>query len=527
MNSRTGHLEEGELLRLIDGELADDAAGAARSHIESCWQCRTHFQEFETVIGEYVRYQKNTDLLLPPPPRAWPELRFSSAPEIEPPAIRLLPTRRWFDWRSGMAAAGVVLAVLVWHRLQTPPKVNAATLLRKAMATESIEGSIRIRLKSGTLLRPAILRNGATHDDTHLREMFERAHFDWDRPLSARAFARWREQLKDKQDEVQLEKDDVSENAYLIHTSTPTNELRRATLTLRARDMQPVREMLEFTGETVEIERAPESAQQPAPMGSPAVDQVPASSDSPANNGTPLAEVTLHHLLQVFATLHRLGDDLGEPIEIRQSAGRIEVGAVGLSASRQQQLRAALEAVPTVSLSFESGGSDARARREATSPVAGPSPGQAALENVLGSAEAAEDFTDRALDSSDAVLARVHALRALAKAFPPLQETALNDADRQLLGALRRDHGTALIKRIADLRSVLRPVVSVNSSEAVTPNRVSNWQAEAENLFLSAQQFDETLNHELAGNVGNRSDFSRIAEAFAQLDRKATEAVSR
>jgi anti-sigma factor RsiW len=73
-SSGGGHLAEGDLLRLIDGEMPEAAIPAARAHIEACWTCRAQFQEIETAIGEYVRYQKATDPLLPPPPNAWAEL---------------------------------------------------------------------------------------------------------------------------------------------------------------------------------------------------------------------------------------------------------------------------------------------------------------------------------------------------------------------------------------------------------------------------------------------------------------------
>ena len=520
MNNRAGHLEEGDLLRLIDGELTEDEAAGARGHIEACWNCRSQFQEFETVIGEYVRYQKIVDEMIPPPPRAWPEVPFHAAAQVEPPAMVLLPARKWFDWRWAVAA-GVLLGIVAVYRLQTPPTVNAAQLLRKARTVEAADGFIRVEAGHVALVRPAVLRNGAS-DDVRMRAMFERAHFDWQRPLSARTFAAWHDGLPEKRDDVRMETGGSSGNAYVIRTSTHSSELRAATLTLRARDLQPVREMLEFTGETVEIERAAEPGGQPKPPEE--VNAAPA----PATNRGPSPESTLHRLLQVFSTLHGLGADLGDPIEIRQNSGQIDIDAVGLPPSRQEQLRAALEGIPSVAVHFDSGRSRSNSRKESTkAPQAGVSAGQAALENILGSAQAAEDFTDRALDSSDAVLARIHAVRALAKAFPPPQEAAMTAPDRQLLTALRREHAAALTQRIAELRSALQPVVALRPRGAVTADTTGDWQTAAEQLFLAAQQFDETLNRELAGNTVPRSDFGKIADTFAQLDRQAAIAVNR
>jgi PAS domain-containing protein len=514
-NPGARHLEEGELLRLIDGELPDDAVSSARAHIEACWTCRAQFQEIETAIGEYVRYQKTIDPLLPPPPNSWPELRFDSAPAIgkpEPPRLLIMPRRRWFDLRWAIAAAAVLVAILAGYRLQRAPEVRAESLLRKAAAAETVGGSIRIRTGSRTLMRPAVLQGHAAGDDAQLRERFERTHFNWEQPLSARAFGAWRDQLSDKQDDVRIEGE-----AYIVRTSTHSSELHQATMTLRMRDLRPVREMLEFTGQTVEVEEVPEqdtTANRPPAAPAQAAPHV----TSPAK-----AASALHRLLQVFSTLHRLGADLGEPVEISQNATGVEVAAIGLSQDRQRQLREAFENIPDVVIRFDAGASHAAPIREEQTknqPTA-PSPAQTRLQELLGSVQAAENLTDRALDSSDAVLARVHALRAIAKAFPPPQEAALTVDDGRLLTDLRRDHTTALMQRIAELRSALQPVIGNAPGEPATTTAAGSWQQSVEQLFIVARQMDETLNSELAGATSDGNGFTQIATALNALDRQA------
>lgn len=514
MSNRIRHLEEGDLLKLIDGELPVDAASDARAHIESCWSCRTQFQEIETAIGEYVRYQKAADPWLPPPPDAWPELQFRPAaaePRPEPPALLMLSPRRWFDLRWALAAAAVVVALVVVVRLQKPPVVTAAGLLREASAAEPVTGAIRIRTGTRIVVRPAVLTRVSGDDDARLREMFERAHFNWEQPLNARTFAAWRDQLPDKEDDVRVEKD-----VYVIRTSTRSSELHRATMTLRARDLRPVHEMLEFTGETVELEPAPEATTPPA-----GPEQV-AASPARASKLDVSPESALHHMLQVFSALHGLGADLGEPVEIRQNDGNVEVTAIGLPASRQQQLRSAFEGMPYVTVHFDSGLPPATSTpRRAKAPASNAPHDQTRLETILGSAQAAEDFTDRALDASDAVLARVHALRALARAFPPAQESALGPSDRSLLAEMRNDHTTALQQKIANLRNVLQPVIANSSNAAGPADTAATWQDAAQKLFIAAQHLDETLNRELAGTGADSSGFGLIAQGLSQLDRQA------
>ncbi len=452
-----GHLEEGDLLRLIDGELPDRAIPAARAHIEACWSCRAQFQEIETAIGDYVRYQKATDPLLPPPPNAWPELRFSAEPvaqNVEPPMLLVARSRPWFDLSWALASAAVLLALLVIRWLDRVPAVSAAGLLKTASAVEPAEGPIRIRTGSRTLMRPAFLQGVENSDDARLRQKFERAHFNWEQPLSARTFAAWRDQLSEKQDNVRFEKNQLYGDAYIIRTTTRSSELHRATMTLRVRDMRPVREMLEFTGDTVEVEQVAE-AEVPAKQVAASPDKaaprpiLPTSQENPDSSPASV----LHRMLQVFWTLHRLGADLGEPVEISQNATGVKVTATGLSPARQQQLRAALESISSVAVRFDAGAPHAAppreetARRQPTIRPSEPSPAQSRLQELLGSAQAAEDLSDRALDASDSVLARVHALRALAKAFPPTQESVMTTPERQLLAKLRNDHAVALTQR--------------------------------------------------------------------------------
>ena len=92
--------------------------------------------------------------------------------------------------------------------------------------------------------------------------MFDAAPFSWEDPLSAKSYAVWHDQLPAKRDQVEaIDRDDsAGVGVYVIRTSTSASTLRTATLTLRARDLRPIREMLEFTSETVEITDVPQAS---------------------------------------------------------------------------------------------------------------------------------------------------------------------------------------------------------------------------------------------------------------------------
>jgi hypothetical protein len=401
--------------------------------------------------------------------------------------------------------------------------VRAAELLRKASAVPfSSEPNRRIQVKSRhrTLTRPALLAPVTASEGADLKQIFDAARFSWEEPLSAKSFAAWHDQLLEKRDEVRSVDQDESAGVavYVIKTSTLTSTLRNATLTLRARDLRPMREMLEFTSDTVEITDMPEASGSEVagtsarsgsrPAGAPARVMAPGNVVSPVRQE-----------LQVFMALHRIRADLGEPIEIRQSGSELLVIGTGLAATRKEQLKAALAEISGVEVRFDEAAANARANNTpADRAASATAPKQSRLEALLGGRESAEDFTNHALDASDAVMARVHALRALARAFPPEVQSGLAAEDSGLIKTLRDDHAAALEQRIGDLQQILKPVITQPGAGPATAP-APNWQSAAESLFVAAQQLDESLNAALAGAglAGNDSGFGNLGVALGRL----------
>lgn len=552
-NPETPHLQDEEMLRLLDGELAGQHAQRLQAHMEACWTCRTRLEEFQSTIGDYVRYQESVKPLLPPPPAPWQELdgKFEQVDRsLAPP--RLLPaTQRARVFGLGVnqwvaVAAGLII-VAVALRFDRVPAVSAAELLRKAAAAEAkstARGRIQVKTRRRTFIRPATTGSGtgaagsdtvAAGSDTgndarDLKVLFDRASFSWDEPLSGRSFAAWHDQLAEKRDTVRtVDHDELSgDPAYVIDTVTSASELRRATLTLRRSDLLPLRETLDFGAETVEITSLPDTGGEVAVKPEPVP---PVAERSPSREGSPVSGI--HVKLQVLAALRRIGADLGEPVEIRQEDARVLVVATGLTASRRDELRRSLSAIPSVEARFEEPTAAARSHSIAggrASTVTAPM--QLRLQALLGGRESPEEFTNRALDGSDSMMARAHALRALARDFSPDAENALPPADNELLTSLLRDHSTALVSRIRELRQTLQPLLGdsagANSStggdaKAWTGGDAKAWQDAAMTLFVAAQDVDQTLSAALAGSSVAAPDngFERITGGLARLEARA------
>src|SRR5471030_2802209 len=114
-NLEMRHLEDGQLLRYLDGELTRRKARYVREHLEACWQCRTELEGLQAAVADCVRYRKNVLVTcLPPPPEPWKDLsrgfdRIDSSLAGESLAarlVRILTLRAWtpVKWAAAFAA---------------------------------------------------------------------------------------------------------------------------------------------------------------------------------------------------------------------------------------------------------------------------------------------------------------------------------------------------------------------------------------------------------------------------------------
>jgi hypothetical protein len=346
--------------------------------------------------------------------------------------------------------------------------------------------------------------------------------------LSADSYRAWREQLASKKEYVE-----TSGDQYVIHTSSRDNALTDATLTLRAEDLHAVRETLQFqAGERVELaeldaDEAP-GPQPEAPVITSTPKQIAPSAPNsvqtpPVQSATGPAEE-----LRVVSALHDIGADLGEPIEVSRRGSGVVVAALGLSAQRREQVRAAVVAIPRVELRFDepqlmtSRPNVALLQRR--SPIGELSAFQLKLQDQLGDADSVEQFTNRVLDASEAAMARAYALRALARRFPPEIEAQLGAKELETLASLRRDHLEALTERWRDLDRQLRPLLANLTSRplAAPTARSEQWQVQMQQIFPATERVDQLLNGMLAGGDAGTEGASQLAAALNSLGAQLT-----
>src|SRR5215471_19194836 len=148
------HPDHGQLLLYLDGELGGAKTNEIRSHLEACWQCRTELRALEETVGDCVRYRKEVLAeTLPPAPAAWKPLDFDGV-EAElarqPLRARLAA---WFSPQLRWALTGAAILALAFaaiHKLNETPKVEAAALLKKAVAASEARPHAAKRLRITT-----------------------------------------------------------------------------------------------------------------------------------------------------------------------------------------------------------------------------------------------------------------------------------------------------------------------------------------------------------------------------------------
>jgi hypothetical protein len=547
-NLEMRHLEDGLLLRYLDGELTRRKARQVREHLEACWQCRTELEGLQAAVADCVRYRKNVlGTCLPPPPEPWKDLsrgfdRIDSGLAGESLAGRLLRALMPVKWVAAFAALAVV-AGITFRQLRETPSVQAAALLKRAAAVSEIRPhagrKVRITTRTGQMTR---LIGAATllKPEMELKQMFRAARYDWDDPLSAKSYAQWRDHLAAKQDSVNTVEDRQApdRNTYEIKTTTEDGDLVAATLKLRMTDFEPIAGRFEFRNrdwvemtELVDQQTLPASTIAGATGGMPRQPGMPPAFIAPSSEATPLAGFSAE--LQVVEALHRVGADLGDPVEIGREGRQVLVSGIGISAQRQEQLHALLDPLPNVVLRFAEPTFPASATFPAspttvqtepapTHDAAGPEHGQlqARIEERLGGRPQFERFSGQLLDWTDAAMARAYALRRLAQEFGPASERQMSSGDRRALRTLGREHLAAFARESARIEATLRPILTaLPTAPAKTEARADPvaWQPAAEELLSTARRVEALLAVVLGVAPGDRAADNAPEQLMAAL----------
>jgi Putative zinc-finger len=485
MNNFQGQHPGHDLLLLyFDGELPARRARPVEKHLAACWQCRAEVEEFRRTAADCVHY-RNTLQAASRPPAPWRDLsRDFARIDAELPAAH--PYRRWVP----AAAAALLVAAGLFYHFRETPSVQAAALLRKAVAASEVRPvphrHIRVRTKS---------RETSYDAAPDVRALFVKARYPAEDPLSARSYQQWRNAQAVKSDEVETITSAAPpfEPCYRIRTVAAEGDLATASLTLRTADLHPVEGRFEFRDQDwVELSEFTEAPGVETNVGAPVRRVVPSQPVQP------VGAASISEELAVLTALHEIGADLGDPLEITRSPERILVSGVGIPPQRQRQIHQALDALPRVSVQFSDPVSSPLpqeqqpASGEASSPVTKPTGIEARLQQAWGGRAEFERISAQLLDWNDAAMSRVYALRALAQRFPADSESAMSAGDRAVLRDLARAHVAALSAKAASIEQALSPVLGAASVSAA-PAAAPSWQAATEELYRAARRSDLLL----------------------------------
>jgi hypothetical protein len=540
------HPEDGLLLRYLDGELPGRKARQVRTHLEACWQCRAQLEELEAAIGECVRYRKNVLVpSLPPPPEAWRSLDFERVDAELAAQSLFVRIAHFLSAQNGVlrwaltGAAVLALCFVVLQQLRETPGVEAAVLLQKAVRASQTRPAalrhVRVTTRTGQMTRVIGAAYKPAARETEIGRLFDAAHYDWNDPLSASSYAAWRGQLLHFHDAIASQPD-----SYEIKTTTDDSELLSATLKLRSTDLEPLEGRFEFRNrDWVEITELVDQQTNPAntvagttggTLRQPGVPPGPFA--VPAEAGEPAA---YSEELQVVSALHRLGADLGDPLEISREGRQVLVSGTGIPPQRQQQIHSLLDRLPHVVVRFDDPAFPAGAMAVQSEPAARDAAGSekstyaARIEERLGGRPQFERFSASVLDWTDSAMTRAYALRRLAQQFSAAAEKEMTAEDRLTLHNLGREHLAAFSKDAQHVAATVNPIlagIGAGGAQLEIHQEPLDWQAASEELLASARRAETLLAVVLgaapAGGVAAHAP-EQLLVGLAQLARSAEE----
>jgi anti-sigma factor RsiW len=520
-----------DLVRYLDGELSARRTQKVAIHLESCGSCRAELDELQNTFAACTRYRTELAAQMPEAPAPWRDLyrdfsRIDEALANNSLLVRLMRplvhsgVARW-AFVTGLAALIVLLSL---NQLRQAPSVQAATLLRKAVAVSQSQPRVahRIRVRSSRQAEftsvagaPAAVIEVAQMQA--IAALFAAAHWDWSDPLSARAFVAWRDRQVHKTDEVTEVKNPQTPSEHLtqIRTVSADGELEAASIVLDTGDYAAVSERLEFRDrDWVELSEIAETSTESAggsgaePAGAPVRAAEPPSRPAALAPGS---TASISDELQVLSALNTIEADLGELEDISIEGGKVVVTGPGsIPPQRQGEIRASVANLPHVDVEFTSlppvsvpstmAAASGSATGGAVSPLA------ARIEKHLGGHAEFDRFSTQLLDLDDAAMQRVYALRRLAQKFPPEDEGRLSSQDLNVLRELSRKHTAVLAEKIGGMERILVPTLSsLGGTAASVPATGSHaaWQSGAEDVYRSARRVEVLISQMLGATPGN------------------------
>ena len=292
-------------------------------------------------------------------------------------------------------------------------------------------------------------------------------------------------------------------------------------------------ERLEFRDrEWVELSEIAETSTESA-GGSGAVHvEVPVRAAEPPSRPAafaPGSSASISDELQVLSALSSIEADLGDPVEVALTDGKVVVtGGEGIPSRRQDEIRASVANLPHVEVGFSP--SHPAAVPAETAVASGPvgttalSPIEQRLEKHLGGHAEFDRFSTQVLDLDEAAMQRVYALRRLAQKFPAEEEARLSSRDLSLLHELSRKHTAVLAEKIGGMERILVPTLSSLGGTAVSVHPAGShttWQPAAEDVYRNARRVEILISQILGmtppGNASTNSLPSDLMFALKDL----------
>jgi hypothetical protein len=593
------HPAEEELLLFLDGEASERQADKVRAHLEGCWACRNQRDKLDRAIATFMDYcEADAAGASALPPRASLQfaerLRLAASTQSNPSLIqRLAETLRWqFAERRIIAGATACLMLaallgLIWLRAERP--VSAQELLQRTAQAETQRLSRvvdpvvyrKLLVKRAGAGEPVVLeswndternqfrqrvaeRQGsrflrAEEKQTpaiiaELEQIFRVNRFDPQRPLSAAAFAEWRQAIKTKAETVVASGDElklttvaappygvnaIAEAALIVRK----NDWHAVALQLRVQSENELRdyelsetayEVLPLQALTVFADLPPASPPAPAPKVSPPTALV-AASPAPTLALPSRAALQAAEVAALYA-LHQAQADLGEQIEaVVEDGRRVVVRGLVQSSERKEELARSLRRIALVSPQLLTVEEAVLQAQHAARPPAANETALAMRENVVAVGQAAaavnpfqqkliEHFGGRKGMSEEereevnrqvtqfynaveadasAALAEAWALRRLQERFASTTGAELDAASRQRLEEMQNNHLTRVRQRSRNLYERLRPLLIAITGDvpAASHSTEATRQAQILAIFRAIEQASRLTDQLIAGET--------------------------
>jgi hypothetical protein len=553
----SNHLTRREILLYVDGELSLWRSWRIQAHVRSCWNCRRELERLEADIRAIVDAQNRSFLpAMPRPVRAWDN--FEELAASLPPARRLrlgvlsrqaaklvnsnLPSA--LRWATAVVTLICVVITVLWL---LPERLSAQIVLHRMEQAERIRTStnsgqvLHQRVRIGWIDRRSSARKSVEIESWgsgarsvwmgnvgELEARYRSVGLASSLPISTAATERWlQETLAEPRVSsigrgVELEARNMREGGDLqsvlvrVHTGTWRLESMRLTFADMIFDVAEVDLSILKKSQLPSIllaELEPEATPEMNPLG------FRSAPPDPHAEPVPPASSPIEEELEVQFRLHEVGADLGEPIELKQDQGKVVISARSASEERKRQLAQMFGGDSGIRLETEVGPMVlVPADPPSLLPRAALEPRQnEQLLEFFGSAEAQENFTRAILDADGTVLARLYALRSLARHWPSNIEPMLSAEGRRGLHAMVNDHLHALHTSQVELSQLFDPFLErlcgPGADSSGNSSSHADWREPASAGLEAARTLDRNLRALLTTSANRRT----VTEACPEL----------